>query len=351
MTSRITRVQDVLPADEALLVTKPANVRYLSGYSGSNGIVLLTQSDATLFTDSRYAIQASSECFDVNIVISSDLFKGAAELAKGSDLQIEARHLTVGAFNRLSDLLAPNRIKVSAVGIESFRVVKDENEIALIEQACQIATSALNQVTSINLIGRTEREIARLLEFEMLNLGAEAIGFETIVASGPNSAIAHHQPTGRALSQGDLLKIDFGARVSGYHSDCTRTFVAGKPNQWQQDLYSLVLSAQTNSRSVLTGGVTASEVVKPTMVEFEKAGLLTNFGHGLGHGVGLEIHEDPFLSNKLDDTLDPGTVLTVEPGLYFPDQGGVRIEDTVVVTSYGYRTLTDYSYDLIEIGK
>ena len=349
MNSRVSKLASDLSESQSILVTKPANVRYLCGYSGSNGILLIASNGATLFTDSRYAISASHETFDVDLNISGDLFDSASKQVSTSELLIEANDLRVATFNRLKSLLVNCELVETSGVVEALRVIKDDVELNLIATACEISTTALARLTTSSLIGMTELEISRKLESEMLSLGADAIAFETIVASGPNSAIAHHQPTGRKLESGEFLKIDFGAKVSGYHSDCTRTFIAGVPATWQTELYEQVLLAQSASRGVLRHGVSLPEVVAPTISQFEASGYLNKFGHGLGHGVGLEIHEDPFLSAKSPATLSRGTVITVEPGLYLENQGGVRIEDTVVVTESGYENLTKFSYELQQI--
>ncbi|MBU6348055.1 MAG: Xaa-Pro peptidase family protein [Actinomycetales bacterium] len=350
MTNRVTRLNSLLTEGQSFLVTKPANIRYLCGYSGSNGILLVETSAAKLFTDSRYAIQANQECFDVEVVIANDIYEEAAKHFAGVELLIEDAHLSVAIFSRLTQLVNPKQVTKTTVFVESLRAVKDSAELETISTACKIATTALSNIQPQIQIGQTELEICRMLEAEMIAVGADSIAFESIVATGPNSAIAHHQPTHRPLEKGDLLKIDFGAKVSGYHSDCTRTFIAGAPQDWQTEIFQAVKSAQQGSREVLTAGVLASDVVAPTLTQFEQSGLLDRFGHGLGHGVGLEIHEDPFLSRTLTTKLEAGTVVTIEPGLYLPDLGGVRIEDTVVITDSGYTNLTDLPYELMQVG-
>jgi Xaa-Pro aminopeptidase len=196
----------------------------------------------------------------------------------------------------------------------------------------------------------SEREIAQHLEYTMGQLGADDKAFDTIVATGSNTAIPHHQPTGRIVESGDLVKIDFGAKLDGYHSDCTRMFVAGPATQWQVELHDIVRECQEKARDALHSGVLASQVdrvARDIMLRHGKAHLFT---HGLGHGVGLEIHEDPYFTSQPATTIEKSTVVTVEPGAYIPNQGGVRIEDTVVVTEVGHENLTNFTYDLITIG-
>lgn len=349
MQSRIQKVQSWLASDTCFLITNPINVRYLCGYSGSNGILLITPTESTLFTDARYELQASSECFDVEIQIEANLFKGALANQDCALCLFEAQHLSVASLESIKAVAPGTNFVASEMSIESLRIVKDEAEIVLIRNACQISTSALEIVIAQIHSGQTEKQIAILLERTMVDLGADAIAFETIVASGPNSAVPHHQPTHRQVCDGDLLKIDFGAKVNGYHSDCTRTFVIGKRADWQLEIHHAVLDAQSSSRNVVRAGVSAKEVLEQTTESLTHSGYLQNFRHGLGHGVGLQIHEDPFLSASLTTTLEAGTVFTIEPGVYLPNQGGVRIEDTIVVTETGYENLTVFSYDLQEI--
>ena len=350
MHSRLAKVQSEIDSETEFLVTNPINVRYLCGFTGSNGILLISSESAVLYTDARYELQVKEECFSVDIEITSDLLKAATDSFSSRTLEIEPTHITALSWQRLQNLLPNTEIKNSAFSIERLRVVKDESEIIKISQACAIAVAALEQVISRVRVGLTEKQVSRMLERKMVDLGADTIAFDTIVASGPNSAIAHHQPTERVLEAGDLLKIDFGAKLSGYHSDCTRTFVLGKASDWQTEIYHAVRSAQESSRSKVRAGALAQEVVQPTLVALESAGFLDRFRHGLSHGVGLEIHEDPYLSNELTATLEAGMVITIEPGVYLPGKGGVRIEDTIVVTETGYSNLTNFPYELQEIG-
>lgn len=350
MPSRIETVQGRLESAQCFLITNPLNVRYLCGYSGSNGILLVSTKHATLYTDARYELQAETECFDAEIRIAKDLYAEALTGISAEVCLFESSHVTVATLERLKTVAPTIVFSPSEISIEAMRVIKDSNELALIKKACEISTEALAKVVSQVHAGLTEKQVATLLERTMIDLGADAIAFESIVASGPNSAIAHHQPTDRKIDQGDLLKIDFGARLAGYHSDCTRTFVIGKPSAWQIDIHQVVLAAQAASRAVVKGAVQSAHVVEQTTSALTASGYLQNFRHGLGHGVGLEIHEDPFLSAVPTTTLDSGTVITIEPGVYLPNQGGVRIEDTIVVTDTGYENLTVFAYELQEIG-
>lgn len=346
--SRIDRLRPNLDSDSSLLVSNLVNVRYLSGFSGSNALLLISHDSASLITDSRYEIASKAECPEVNVVISSDLFQSAIELLKTTTLLIEGQNLSVDNWQRLGNMVSD--LVVSKPFIEEMRIVKDENEIALVTRACEISTQSLELVRPKIQLGMSERQIARMLEATMLDLGADSIAFATIVASGPNSAIAHHQPTDRQLASGDFLKIDFGARINGYHSDCTRTFIAGSPQQWQTDIYEAVLASQQAGVNALAVGVDFKTVHAAAIEPLEAAGLLDKFTHGLGHGLGLEIHEQPYVSSPIGGKIKSNTIVTIEPGVYLPNVGGIRIEDTVVVTSLASEVLTKFTYELTSVG-
>jgi len=347
-TSRIARLQDQIPQDVTLLVTELTNVRYLSGFTGSNGALLVTRDDSLFVTDGRYQDQIQSEV-STPYAIHRSLLAGVAKELLTRTVWVEAAHMSIGEFHLLEKLCSGRKVQISSLTIESFRLIKDDIEIAALAKACLISTDALHQLINKQLVGRTERDIARELDNLMLDAGAEAVGFDTIVASGPNSAIPHHTPTSRILEVGDLLKIDFGARVLGYHADCTRTFIAGPPTDWQRETHEFVYASQTAASAMIADGISMSSVDQCARAVFEQAGRVLEFTHGLGHGVGLQIHEDPFLSSTESTRLVENMVVTVEPGLYVLDRGGVRIEDTIVVTATGSRNLTVFPYELLDI--
>lgn len=347
---RLQRLRLQAADDACILISHPINIRYLCGFSGSNGLLLCTPGISYLITDSRYALQSANECFDVEVIIaSSGLIASALGLVDCNDLTIEANHMSVATREAITAQRPDLQVKHALGLVEQLRVSKDSNEIETIATACAISTAALEQVTNYLRAGLTEREVAHHLENTMLRLGADDRAFESIVATGSNTAIPHHQPTKRVIESGDLIKIDFGAKVSGYHSDCTRMFVVGQAAQWQRELHEVVRECLATARQALQGGVLCADVdaVARDFMKVHSAGHL--FTHGLGHGVGLEIHEDPFFSSKTATTIEPSTVVTIEPGAYIPNQGGVRIEDTVVVTEVGHENLTNFSYDLITI--
>ncbi len=316
-----------------MFVTTAVNVRYLTGFTGSNGALLVpTDGNCVLFTDGRYRDQAAVEAADLELVVGRDLLGGMAARATGESWGAETHTLSVDAHQRLAEL-ASVTITSSGAVVERLREIKDEVEIDALRRACAISVDALAWLYEQRLVGTTERDIARRLEFRMLQTGAEAIAFATIVAAGENSAIPHHQPTERVVGADELLKIDFGARVDGYHADCTRTVVTGAADDWQREVHAAVRESQAAGvRACVEGGAIA-EIDTAARSSLDAAGWLDRFTTGLGHGVGLQIHEDPFVGASHAGRLIPRTVLTVEPGIYVPGRGGVRIEDTVLVRS------------------
>jgi Xaa-Pro aminopeptidase len=311
---------------DAVLVTRLVNVRYLTGFTGSNG-ALLVPADAdrpeVLCTDGRYTVQAGEQAPDVELLIER---ASAVALAERSDkdgyrtLGIETHDVTVDLRAALAEVAGGELVSVTRA-VEQLR------------EACSIADRALADLLAAGGLrpGRTEREIGRELDGRMLDHGAGAVSFETIVATGPNSAIPHHRPAGRELATGDFVKLDFGAEYGGYHSDMTRTFVLGRPADWQREIYELVDTAQAAGRAALRIGAEVRSIDAAARDVIAAAGRAEQFGHGLGHGVGLEIHEAPALSPLGAGTLADRMAVTVEPGLYLPGRGGVRIEDTLVV--------------------
>lgn len=325
-----------------MLVTDLINVRYLSGFSGSNGALLVFADDreAVLATDGRYRTQAAQQAPDLEVAIERAVGRYLAGRA-GQDgvakLGYESHVVTVDGMDALSATLeGTNTELVRASGtVETLREIKDAGELALLRLACEAADAALADLVERGGLrpGRTEREVSRELENLMLDHGADAISFETIVAAGPNSAIPHHRPTDAVLASGDFVKIDFGALVAGYHSDMTRTFVLGNAADWQLEIYELVAAAQRAGREALHPGAELRDVDGAARQMIAEAGYGEYFGHGLGHGVGLQIHEAPGIGATSAGTLLAGSVVTVEPGVYLPGRGGVRIEDTLVVPS------------------
>jgi len=322
-----------------MLVTDLVNVRYLSGFTGSNAALLVRVDDATpvLATDGRYRTQAAQQAPDAEVVIERACGPHLAARAAADGVRrlgFESHVVTVEAHSALSEAAGDKVELVRAAGtVEALREVKDAGEIAMLRLACEAADAALTDLVERGGLrpGRTEKEVRRDLESLMLDHGADGPSFETIVATGANSAIPHHRPTDAVLATGDFVKIDFGALVSGYHSDMTRTFILGRAEQWQLDLYELVATSQAAGREALAAGVELRAVDAASRQVIIDAGYGDHFNHGLGHGVGLQIHEAPGLNSAAAGTLLAGSAVTVEPGVYLPGRGGVRIEDTLVV--------------------
>ena len=321
-----------------MLVTRLVNVRYLSGFTGSNAALLIRADDETpvLATDGRYRTQAAQQAPDAELVIEracGPFLAGRAATDGVRRLGFESHEVTVDGFDALAKQARDVELVRAAGTVEALREVKDAGEIALLRLACEAADAALADLVNGGGLrpGRTEREVGRELESLMLDHGADGVSFETIVAAGANSAIPHHRPTDAVLAAGDFVKIDFGALVCGYHSDMTRTFVLAPAAQWQLDLYELVATAQQAGREAVRPGVALRDVDAASRQVIADAGYSECFTHGLGHGVGLEIHEAPGISAAAAGTLLAGSAVTVEPGVYLPDRGGVRIEDTLVV--------------------
>ncbi|MEV7396558.1 Xaa-Pro peptidase family protein [Aeromicrobium sp. NPDC092404] len=336
---------------DGVMVTTLVNVRYLTGFTGSNAALVVPRDGAPVFlTDGRYRDQAAQELPDVEHRIGRDLLGMAVEVMTGATWAAETHTMSVDAHVRLGELAPETSFVPAERLVESLRVVKDDSEIAALRRACDISTRALEALIEGPLVGRTERAVARDLENRMLDLGAEAIAFETILAAGENSAIPHHSPTDRVLATSDFVKVDFGARVDGYHADCTRTFVLGRADDWQREVHAAVRASQAAGLEALTEGTAIADSYAAATSSLEASGWLHAFTTGLGHGVGVEIHEDPFIGPAQTGKLASRTVLTMEPGIYVPGRGGVRIEDTVLVTTGSPEVLTTMTKDLLEIG-
>ncbi|MGW0063359.1 M24 family metallopeptidase [Streptosporangium sandarakinum] len=356
---RRERLAALLPACEAdaILVTGGVNVRYLTGLDSSNAALLVrADARAALATDSRYAETARRVCPDVEVIEDRDvtgvLATAALDGSPPGRLAVEAHRMTADVYFTLGgDLL-----RLSGL-VESVRRVKDEEEIGLLRTACELTDRAFAELLPTLRPGLTEREVARTLERLMADLGADAPAFATIVASGPNGSIPHHSPSDRPLARGDLVTMDFGARYGGYHADMTRTVAIGEPAGWQRELYDLVRAAQRAGREAVRPGAATHEVDAAARDLIAEAGHGGHFGHGLGHGVGLEIHEVPFLSpapaaaktepGRGHARLEDRVPVTVEPGVYIPGRGGVRIEDTLVTRDDGPELLTRTTKELL----
>jgi Xaa-Pro aminopeptidase len=353
---RVQAVQRALDAAgcDALLVTDDVNRRWLTGFSGSAGLVLVTRTDAWLVTDGRYAEQAGAEVtaasapVEVLVERSVDAQRRAVSARAAGLARVGLEAATV-PWAQVRDYDAhwfPDAELVPTDDVvETHRRVKDVAELARIEAAAGVADRALAAVRPLLGQGPTELEVAFELEAAMRRLGAEGPSFDTIVAAGPNASRPHARPTSRRLQPGDTVVVDMGAVIDGYCSDMTRTFVLGEPDATQQRLLDVVGRAQRRGVETVADGVPAADVDAACRALIEEAGLGEHFVHGTGHGVGLRIHEDPRLGSTSADVLAAGNVVTVEPGVYLPGVAGVRIEDLVVVGEGGARALSASPYD------
>jgi Xaa-Pro dipeptidase len=342
---------------DALLVTNLLNVRYLTGFTGSNAALLVHADgeDGTLFsTDGRYLTQSARQVPDLERIVDRPCDLTLAARAGKDGVRragFESHHVTVEGFDGLTAAAEGVELVRTPGLVEELRLVKDDAEVEALRMACAAADRALVGLIEHGGLrpGRTEREIARELESRMLDHGADGPSFESIVAAGANSAVPHHRPTDALLHSGDFVKLDFGALVDGYHSDMTRTLVLGKAADWQLELYELVTASQAAGRSALRVGASVRDVDAASRDVIENAGYGEHFLHGLGHGVGLEIHEAPALSRTGDGTLFAGMAVTVEPGVYLTGKGGVRIEDTLVVRENAPELLTLTTKELVVV--
>jgi Xaa-Pro aminopeptidase len=336
--ARVTAVVAEFEADAAL-ITRDVNVRYLTGLVSSNAALLLAaDGSAVLATDSRYAGTAERDCPDVELLterlvepalVRWALARGWRTIVFEDDEMTVQRHRDLLAID--SDSIVRPELAPLNDALCELRMVKEETELELLARACAITGEAFSAVLDRLCPGVTEREYATALERAMVDLGAEGIAFDTIVASGPNGAIPHHVPGDRPFSSGDLVTIDCGARYGGYHADMTRTVAIGRPASWQREIYEIVEKAQAAGVAAARAGTDVFEVDAASRDLIEEAGYREHFSHGLGHGVGLQIHEAPIIGYGRTGTLTDRVPITIEPGIYLPGRGGVRIEDTLVV--------------------
>ncbi|HEX6025385.1 MAG TPA: aminopeptidase P family protein [Solirubrobacter sp.] len=345
--SRADRVAARLPEDvDALLVTEPANLRYVTGFTGSNGFAVVGPDVRRFVTDFRYVEQAKAE------VEGFDLEQGPQELLaalKGfpGRLGFDDAHLSVKAWRRLTELVE-DVVPASGI-IEEVRAVKEPAEIAAIRAAAELVDDLYAWLLSSGLVGRTERSVAVELEHQMRLRGASGPSFPTIVASGAHGALPHGRPRDVEIAADTLVTIDMGAVLDGYCSDCTRTWATGSVSDELAEIYALVLEAQVAALEVVRPGLLGREVDAIARDLIAAAGHAEHFGHGLGHGVGLVPHEAPRLSRTSEVPLVAGHVVTVEPGVYLPGVGGVRIEDLVVVTEAGRDVLSTTTKELLTV--
>lgn len=353
MKPRRDRIRERLGAlgADVMLVTLPVNVRYLSGFSGSNGQLLVGEADVFL-TDPRYEEQSAREVPGAR----RDVYSGggtvkavcaALESIGAERVAFEAHHMTVATAAAYRDAL-PKAAWVETTGVvEELRRTKDEAEIEAMRRACAIGDEGFSRLLGELREGMTEMEAAAALEDAMRRAGSEGLSFDTIVAFGESAAEPHHRAGARRLARGDLIKLDFGATHGGYHSDMTRTVAFGDPSGEHRAIHDLVREAQQRGVEAVRAGAACGEVDAAARGRLVEAGY--DFGHGTGHGIGLEVHEAPSVRKEGADILAPGMAITVEPGIYLPGSGGVRIEDTVVVREDGCEVLTRSARELIVV--
>ena len=353
-TERADRVAEALGEREAdlLLVTDLVNVRWLTGFSGSSGAAVVGREGTRRFvTDFRYLTQSAEQLDPVwEREIAVDLLAGVVKrLPATGDLRLafEEAHMSVKDHAKLAGMLRDGIELVHAGdAVEALRAVKDEGEQEAIRAAARLADDALTEVLGRGLVGRTERDVALDLEFTMRRMGAEAASFPPIVAAGDHGALPHAEPRDVAIPSGTLCVIDWGAQLDGYASDCTRTYATGEIDPRDAEVYALVHHAQEAALAAVRPGPTGREVDAVARAIIDAAGHAEHFGHGLGHGVGLAVHEGPRLSKQGDTALAAGMVVTVEPGVYVPGAVGVRIEDLVIVTDDGAEVVSSLPKDL-----
>jgi len=339
---------------DALLLSQPENLRYLSGFTGSSGWLLVSGQDAILAIDFRYVEQAREESPDFEIIQTKrelrDWLPGLASDSGWHKLGFEANFISYDGYHKLSEAAKTRQVNLELVPttgiVEQLRSIKEPEELEFVTKAVELADAAFEQAKAIIRPGMTEKEAAWEVERFLHQAGSEGIAFEIIAASGPNSALPHARPTEKIIRSGEPVLIDMGARVSGYCSDLSRTVFLGEADKTLRKVYDIVLKAQTNAIEGVKSGMNASQADKLARSVVEQAGYGENFGHGLGHGVGLAVHEFPALGPASSDSLADGMVFTIEPGIYLPGQGGIRIEDMVVLTNGKARVLSKAKKDL-----
>jgi Xaa-Pro aminopeptidase len=350
---RINKLRRVMLKNDlpTLIVTSSPNIYYLSGFTGSNATLFITEKENFLLTDFRYLEQAEKEAPAFKILKADrEVGKKISELSSSlTRIGIEEEEVSWAQYKKWEKEFAGVRLVEASKLLGQLREIKDREEIEIIRQAVEITDRAFKQILNRIKLGVEEREISLELEFFLRREGASAASFEYIVASGFRGALPHGVASEKKIKNGELLTMDFGAKYQGYCSDLTRTVSIGKPTLKQKEVYNLVLEAQLAALEAIKPGLKGKEIDRVARDIISKAGYGEYFGHGLGHSVGLEIHESPFLNTREEKVLEPGMIVTVEPGIYIPGWGGVRIEDMVLVTNSGAEVLTQASKEFIII--
>lgn len=334
---------------EALLITSHYNLRYATNFTGSAGLALITQDKSWFITDFRYTEQAAAQATGFEVVqAKTNLLAEVAELVESQGIKtvsFEQDYVTYATFVQYQEKLQAELKPVSGI-IEKIRMIKSPEEISILKQAAEIADAAYEHICGFIKAGRTELEVSNELEFFMRKQGATSSSFDIIVASGLRSAMPHGVATDKVIEQGDMVTLDFGALYNGYISDITRTVAVGEPSEKLKEIYQVVLDSQVLGVEKIGPGMTGIEADAIARDYIKSKGYGEAFGHSTGHGIGLEVHEGPGLSSKSEIILEPGMAVTVEPGIYLPGVGGVRIEDDILITESGNERLTNSTKEL-----
>ncbi|MBO0487720.1 M24 family metallopeptidase [Vagococcus fluvialis] len=352
MINRVNNLREQMKSEgiSSFLITSPYNLRYLTGFTGTTGLALIGLEEAFFITDFRYTEQAAKQCVGFEIVKNvGPILEVVADLVESKNIEnlgFEESFVPFKQYVELEGLLEVDLIPVSGM-VEELREVKDEEEIAIVEKACEIADKAFSHILTYIKPGMTEIQVANELDFYMRSLGASSVSFETIVASGLRSAMPHGVASEKVIEQGDMITIDFGCYYNGYVSDMTRTISLGEPSDKLREIYNVVKEAQQKVLDVAKPGMTGVELDAVARDYIASKGYSEAFGHSTGHGIGLEIHEGPNVSKLAEKAFVPGNIITNEPGIYLPGIGGVRIEDDMLVTENGIKRLTHSEKELI----
>lgn len=342
---------------DGILLIKDSNIRYISGFTGSDSYLIVGVRGNAFITDSRYTEQAEAECAGFEIVRWRSPAPGLQETIQSVCNRLEIKRLgfekervTYDLYEKLSKGLDGVELAATTGLVEGIRYVKDQSEVECIRKAAHIADEAFNEILEYIRPGVSEKDVERELQYAIKKKGADDIGFPIIVASGKRSSLPHAIPSDKLIENGNFVTLDFGAMYKGYRSDMTRTIVVGQVDEKQKEIYGIVKAAQEAGEDAIKAGVSGKAPDDAARGYITDAGYGANFGHGLGHGVGLDIHEEPFMSPSCERILAEGNVITVEPGIYLPNWGGVRIEDTVLVMADGIEILTKSPKELIVVG-
>lgn len=351
----LLRLQDYLTAHQydGILLLSQTNLRYFAGFTGTTAVGFVTPETAFILTDSRYTEQAQNQCEGYEVIqYKGSIWETIADIVKTRKINLsvcafEGNYVPVDTYQTFSDILVGSQF--ASVNLTSLRATKRPDELTLMREAARIGDEAFAALLPQLKVGMTERDARVILEIEMLKRGSEEPSFDTIVASGHRSSMPHGVASDKVIEDGDFVTFDFGAVYKGYHSDMTRTIVMGKASKQQRELYDVVLNAQLKGLAAVKSGVTGKTVDAACRDSIAADGYGDYFNHGTGHGVGLDIHEEPVASPRSDTVLEPNMIVTVEPGVYLPGEIGLRIEDSVIVTDDGYELLTHTSKELIEV--